>query len=198
MVQIGRFLHRFRAVLHATIPFAMSSAQKKVVVRRFGGHLSWGYLPQDVPARSGTLELIDPSARVTPLPISEVKWVAYVRDFNLTDRQSPERLDRRRFNARPRSEGLWVRLHFTDSDLIEGLLQIGLPLLDAAADAGGLFLVPPDPRGNTQRLFVPRSAIQALEPLGLVLPPGAKPPAKPSAKPTEAPQPTLFPTEPPR
>ena len=176
----------------------MSSAQKKVVVRRFGDELSWGYLPQDLPAQGGALELIDPSARVTPLPISEVKWVAYVRDFNLTDRQSPERLDRRRFNARPRSEGLWVRLRFSDGDVIEGLLQIGLPLLDSLAEAGGLFLTPPDPRGNTQRLFVPRGAIQALEPLGLVLPPGAKPAPKPSAKPAEAPQPTLFPTEPPR
>ena len=176
----------------------MSSAQKKVVVRRFGDHLSWGYLPQDLPVHDGTLELIDPAARVTPLPVVEVKWIAYVRDFNLTDRHSPERLERRRFTARPRSEGLWVRLRFMDSDIIEGLLQVGLPLLDALADSGGLFLVPPDPRGNTQRLFVPRAAIQALEPLGLVLPPGAKPPAKPSAQHAEAPQPTLFPTDPQR
>lgn len=174
----------------------MSSAQKKVVVRRFGDHLSWGYLPQDVPARAGTVELIDPAARVTPLPVAEVKWIAYVRDFNLADLHAPERLDRRRFTARPRSEGLWVRLRFTDGDVIEGLLQINRAFVDALADAGGLFLTPPDPRGNTQRLFVPREAIQALDPLGLVLPPGVRPAAKPSPRPDEGPQPTLFPSDP--
>jgi hypothetical protein len=173
----------------------MSSAQKKVIVRSFGDHLAWGYLPQDAPARDGRLELIDPAARVTPLAVIHVKWIAYVRDFNLDDRRSPERLDRRRFATRPRSEGLWVRLRFTDADSIEGLLEINRPFLDALADAGGLFLTPPDPRGNTQRLFIPRQAIQALEPLGLVLPPGAKPAAKPSPRPAE-PQPTLFPSDP--
>ena len=172
----------------------MSSAQKKVVVRSFGPHLAWGYLPPDVPAHGDRVELIDPAARVVELATADIKWIAYVRDFNLTDQQSPERLDRRRFATRPRTEGLWVRLRFTDGDSIEGLVQVNRQLVESVADSAGLFLTPPDPRGNTQRLFVPRSAIEALDGLGLVLPPAPRL----ARKPAEAPQPTLFPTEPTR
>ena len=177
----------------------MSSAQTKVIVRSFGDRLAWGYLPHGLAVREGRLELLDPAARVTPLDLAAIKWVAFVRDFNLDDRRSPERLDRRRFNARPRSEGLWVRLRFTDSDTLEGLVQFSRALLDSVSDTGGLFLTPPDPRGNSQRLFVPRHALDSLEALGLVLPPGAKAarPAKPG-EPATVGQPTLFPADPTR
>ncbi|HEX4156675.1 MAG TPA: hypothetical protein VHY48_13785 [Acidobacteriaceae bacterium] len=168
----------------------MSSARKKVIVRRFGDQLSWGYLPQDHPAHEGQIELIDTAARVSPLPLRQIKWVAYVRDFNLTDPTAPERLDRRRFSARPRTEGLWVRLHFTDGDVLEGLLQVNAVLLEALAESQGLFLIPPDTRANTQRLFIPRRAIQSIEPLGLVQPRSAK-----AQLGQLAPQPTLFPEE---
>lgn len=166
----------------------MSSAQKKVIVRHFGAPIAWGYLPQDRPVRDGQIELIDPAARVTPLPLKQIKWIAYVRDFNLADTVSPERLDRRRFATRPRTEGLWVRLRFHDGDTLEGLVQINPSLLESLGESQGLFLTPPDTRANTQRLFIPRLALQAIEPLGLILPPSAK--SKPAAT---TPQPSLFP-----
>lgn len=165
----------------------MSSSQKKVIVRRFGERLSWGYLPQDRPVHDGQVELIDTAARVTPLPLSQVKWVAYVRDFNLTDLLAPERLDRRRFPSRPRSEGLWVRLRFTDGDILEGLMYINHSLLISLGESQGLFLTPPDTRGNTQRLFIPRHAIESLDPLALIAPSASKPRSAPAV-----PQSTLF------
>jgi hypothetical protein len=165
----------------------MSSAQKKVIVRRFPNRLSWGYLPQDRPARDGQIELIDTAARVTPLALREVKWIAYVRDFNLADLTTPERLDHRRFPGRPRSEGLWVRLRFTDSDTLEGLLHINSALLDTLGESQGIFLTPPDTRANTQRLFIPRHALQSIDPLGLIAPSAAKPKPIPAT-----PQPSLF------
>lgn len=169
----------------------MSSAQKKVVARRFGGQLLWGYLPQDLPVRDGALELIDPSARVTPLPLKQLKWIAYVRNFNLDDPQSPERLERRRFPARPRTEGLWLRLRFRDGDLLEGLVDVNVGLLETMGESQGLFVTPPDTRGNTQRLFIPRDALQSLEPLALIGGAAAKVRAVPAP-----PQPTLFHEEP--
>ncbi|HEY5381956.1 MAG TPA: hypothetical protein VIJ65_06850 [Acidobacteriaceae bacterium] len=168
----------------------MSSAQKKVIVRRFGDHLSWGYLPQDRPAHDGQVELMDTAARATPLPLKQVKWIAYVHDFNLTDTTAPERLDRRRFPSRPRTEGLWVRLRFHDGDSLEGLLQIGVALLAALGESQGLFLTPPDTRANTQRLFIPRLALESVEPLGLILPSAKPKPISP------VPQPSLFHEEP--
>lgn len=166
----------------------MASGQKKVIVRRFNDQLHWGYLPQEITLLHGYVELIDPAARVTPLLLTEIKWIAYVRDFNLADQHVPERLDRRRFAARPRTEGLWLRLRFSDGDLLEGLAQVNRSLLDSLSDSQGIFITPPDTRGNTQRLFIPRSAIESLEALGIIMPSTPKPgrPHKPE------PEPTLF------
>jgi hypothetical protein len=169
----------------------MASGQKKVIVRRFNDSLHWGYLPQEITLLHGYVELIDPAARVTPLLLTEIKWIAYVRDFNLADQHVPERLDRRRFAARPRTEGLWLRLRFTDGDILEGLCQVNRTLLDSLADSQGLFITPPDTRGNTQRLFIPRSAVESFEPLGLIMP-AAKAASSSKSKPKPEPQPTLF------
>lgn len=148
----------------------MASGQKKVIIRRFDDEIHWGYLPQDIALLHGYVELIDPSARVTPVLLSEIKWIAYVRDFNLSDRHFPERMDRKRFAARPRTEGLWVRMRFTDGDVLEGLVQVNRGLLDVLAESAGVFLTPPDTRGNTQRLFVPRTALEWVEAVGLIQP----------------------------
>jgi hypothetical protein len=166
----------------------MASGQKKVILRRFDDQLHWGYLPQDIALLHGYVEVIDPAARVTPILLSEVKWIAYVRDFNLNDRLTPEGIDRRRFTSRPRSEGLWVRLRFTDGDGLDGLLQLNATLLDSLTQSLGMFLTPPDTRGNTQRLFVPRTAIEAMEAVALVQTSASK--AARSQKPV--PQPSLF------
>jgi len=165
----------------------MASGQKKVIVRRFSDQLHWGYLPQEIALLHGYVELIDPAAHVIPILLTEIKWIAYVRDFNLTDRHVPERLDRKRFAARPRTEGLWVRMRLTDGEVLEGLVQVNRTLLDSLADSLGIFLTPPDTRGNTQRIFVPRSAIESIEPMGLI-----QPAAKTVRPPKEEPQPTLF------
>ncbi len=148
----------------------MASGQKKVIIRQFDDQIHWGYLPQEIVLLHGYVELIDPSARVTPVLLSEIKWIAYVRDFNLGDRHVPERLDRKRFAARPRTEGLWVRMRLTDGDVIEGLVQVNRGLLDVLADSAGVFVTPPDTRGNTQRLFVPRTAVETVEAVGLIQP----------------------------
>ena len=166
----------------------MASGQKKVIVRRFDDQLHWGYLPQEVALLRGYVELIDPSAHVTPILLTEIKWIAYVRDFNLADEHVPERLDRKKFAARPRIEGLWVRMRLTDGEVVEGLVQFNRTLLDSLSDSMGFFLTPPDTRGNTQRLFVPRSAIESIEALGLIQPMAPRVPKV--AK--EEPQPTLF------
>ena len=105
----------------------MSSSRKKVIVRRFIGDIIPGYLPSSNFVRaltSGrTIDLLDLSGRVVTLPLDDIKYICYVRDFNLNDTANPERLTRRTFLARPRSEGLWIRLTFRapDSDQLEGL-----------------------------------------------------------------------------
>jgi hypothetical protein len=48
--------------------------------------------------------------------------------------------------------------------MIEGLAQNDLTLLDGE----GLFLIPPDTRSNTQRIFLPRQAVAELDVLAVI------------------------------
>jgi hypothetical protein len=165
------------------MPTPPPSSRKKVIVRRFTGDALPGYLPAAGFLREGSLDLLDLSGRIVPLPLGDIKTVSYVRDFNLSDARDPERLTRRAFLARPRSEGLWLRLTFRSGDLLEGLAPTDRSLIDALADDAGLFLTPPDTRSNTQRLYIPRVAIAELQLLAVITTPSRKPaPAERPAK----------------
>ncbi len=171
----------------------MASSRKKVIVRRFSAGLLWGYLPAEGVAQAGSppvLDLLDLGGRVTPVPLAEVKFVSYVRDFNTADMDNPERMLRKSFLARPRAEGLWIRLGFRDGDRIEGLATPDITFADGLIEDGGMYLIPPDIRGNTQRLFVPRSAVDTLEVLAVVTNPSKKKLARPVS--SDEAQPDLF------
>jgi hypothetical protein len=75
-----------------------------------------------------------------------------------------------------------------DGDELDGLAANDRSLVDGA----GLLLTPPDTRSNTQRIYVPRPAIQTLEVVSLI---GAA--ARKKTPPALAiPQPELFPSDP--
>jgi hypothetical protein len=152
----------------------MASAQKKVIVRMTGGEIAWGYLSSASFSSSGQIELIEVGARAKVLQINQIQAIYYVKDFNLDDPTDPERLGRRAFPIRPKSEGLWVRLEFQSLAPLEGIIVVDLAFLDTLLDCQGLFLTPPDGRGNTVRLFIPRHSIRSLEVLGLITSPTRK------------------------
>jgi len=167
----------------------MSSAHKKVIVRRLLGDTLPGYLPPSgfVRSRSSVqdrvVDLLDLSGRVVQIALSEIKHICYVRDFNLNDPATPERLTRRTFLARPRTEGLWLRLTFrgpaspsSDPEQFEGLAPLDESLLDDILNDAGLFLIPPDVRSNTQRIYIPRSSITELQLLAVITTPSRKKP----------------------
>jgi len=160
----------------------MSSSRKKVIVRRFIGDTLPGYLPSSRIVRTmttgRTIDLLDLSGRVVAIPLDDIKYICYVRDFNLNDSTNPERLTRRTFLARPRSEGLWLRLTFrtasNEPEQLEGLAPIDATILDDLLNDAGLFLSPPDTRSNTQRVYVPRTAITELVLLAVVTTPSRR------------------------
>jgi len=151
----------------------MASSKKKVIVRGTDLSTLAGYLPAQrlLTRPAGTLELLDPSGRILPIALKAVRYVAYVRDFNLNDTQNPERLMRKTFLARPRTEGLWLRLKFHDGEIVEGLAALDLALMDDALADEGVYLIPPDVRSNTQRIFVPRTALAEMQILGVITTP---------------------------
>jgi len=162
---------------------SMPNSRKKVIVRRFSGDTLPGYLPSFSFVRDLAIDLLDLSGRIIPLPLNDIKTVSYVRDFNLSDTANPERLARRTFLARPRSEGLWVRVTFRTGELLEGLAPTDRSLMDAIADDDGLFLTPPDTRSNTQRIYVPRAALSEIQMLAVVTTPSRRQPvATPAPK----------------
>jgi hypothetical protein len=154
----------------------MSSAHKKVIARRLTGETVPGYLPLSGFVQNGMVPLLDLSGRVIPLALREIKHIAYVRDFNLGDLSNPERLTRRTFLARPRTEGLWLRMTFRTGDLLEGLAPTDVALLDDLIHDAGVFITPPDTRSNTQRLFVPREAIAELQLVAVITSPSRRKP----------------------
>jgi hypothetical protein len=162
----------------------MASSRKPVIVRKFtrdwvAGYANGAFLPS-APA----LELLDTAGKVVTINWDAIKWVCYVRDLGSGDPANPERLLQKRFTVRPRATGLWLRLTLTDGEELEGLAANDRSLIDGP----GLLLTPPDTRSNTQRIFVPRMAVQALEVISII---GSGHRRRPA--PTE--QPELFPPE---
>ena len=166
----------------------MSSAHKKVIVRRFTGETLPGYLPLSSFVRNRAVDLLDLSGRVIPLLLTDIKHICYVRDFNLSDTSNPERLTRRTFLARPRSEGLWLRMTFRTPDrapdILEGLAPTDITLLDDLLHDTGLQLTPPDIRSNTQRIFVPRTSLAELQLIAVITSPSRRKPLPAAAVPT--------------
>lgn len=156
-------------------------------MRKFSRECLAGYAPGAFSPEAAELEMLDLSGKVLSLPWRTVKWVCYVRELQADsgDLSNPERLLRRRFASRPRTPGVWLRMILLDGEEIEGLAANDRSLIEGA----GLMLIPPDTRSNTQRLFVPRTAIQTLEVVGLI---GSAPRKQQPASPV-AEQPDLFP-----
>lgn len=113
----------------------------------------------------GRLELLNTAGKVVMIALPEIKGVYFVREFN-----ESEAFARKTFATRPRTEGLWVRLKFRDNEVLEGMMANELTQLSAE----GFLVIPPDSRGNTQRIFVPRSALSALTVLAVIGGPQAR------------------------
>jgi hypothetical protein len=144
----------------------MASARKPVIVRKFSRDWCAGYVEASLGQDAAELEMLDLTGKVVRMDWEQVKWVCFVRDFPgpAADQANPERLLHKRFAIRPRTAGLWLRMTLTDGEELEGLAANDRSLVEGA----GLMLTPPDTRSNTQRIYVPRQAIQSLEVVSLI------------------------------
>lgn len=171
----------------------MGSARKPVIVRKFSRDWCAGYASSAFGQNAPELEILDLSGKVLRIGWEQVKWVCYVRDLpgsgEAGSQGNPERLLHKRFSIRPRTVGLWLRMVLADGDELEGIAANDLSLLEGS----GLMLTPPDTRSNTQRIYVPRQAIQSLEVVGLI---GAAARKRTAVPAQVSDQPELFPGEP--
>lgn len=144
-----------------------SSTHKKVVIRKLDETVLKGYVDGETCPNGGVVEVLDREGHVWSIPLTDLKGVFFVRDFD----GDPRRPERKVFYSRPKRSGLWIRLTFKDSEIMEGLLPNSL--LDLPAE--GFFLTPPDVYSNNLKVFVPRSALSALQVIGVISEAGARP-----------------------
>lgn len=137
----------------------MPSTHKKVIVRKTDRDTLNGYVVSANFVNEGKLEVLNTAGNAVGIDLREIKGVYFVREF--TD---SETLSRKTFTSRPRSEGLWVRLKFKDGEVLEGMMPNDL----TQSLPEGYLINPPDLRSNTQRIFVPRSALASLNVLAVI------------------------------
>ena len=137
----------------------MPSTHKKVVVRKHDRDSISGYVAPANFVVEGKLELLNTAGQVVAIDLRDIKAVYFVREFSDTDLML-----RKTFTTRPRTEGLWVRLKFKDSEVLEGILPNDL----TQNPSDGFLMNPPDLRSNTQRVFVPREALASVIVLAVI------------------------------
>jgi hypothetical protein len=136
----------------------MPSTHKKVIVRKLDRDSVSGYVGAALVVE-GKVEVLNTAGNVIAIDLREIKGVYFVREFG-----EAESLTRKTFASRPRAEGLWVRLHFKDNEILEGLMPADL--MHSVPE--GFLVNPPDQRSNTQRIFVPRTALESLTVLAVI------------------------------
>ena len=134
------------------------STTTKAVIRRFDREALAGYVNPITYQQLTGVELLSADGNVATVPYEEIKTVSFVRDFD-----APE-APRRVFNTRPKMEGLWISFRFRDGEIMEGVMPNNL----LPIDPHGFTIIPPDPYSNHQRVFIPRTALRAVEVLGVV------------------------------
>lgn len=145
-----------------------SSTNKKAVVARFDREPLSGYVNTVSFVEDTGVELLQPDGDCLTIPLSQIKIVTFVKDLDSPPPPAP-----RAFLNRPKTEGLWVRLRFRDGDRMEGIVANNLLQLEPA----GFTVIPPGQHGHSQYVYVPRSALDSVEVLGVIGSPLKKPKA---------------------
>jgi len=147
------------------------AAHKKVLVARFDREPVQGVM-QSPELQGEELEVLRPDGSLVRIPLGEAKAVCFIREFDGTETWQA----RRGFSARPKLAGLWVRLKFRDGDWLEGILPNNLMLVETS----GFGVIPPDPTFQNQRIWVPKTALETVDVLGVIGSPLRRPKPKPA------------------
>lgn len=135
------------------------STTKKAIIRRYEKEPLAGYVNPISYLQPAGVELLSAEGNVSTVPYQDIKTIVFVRDF-----EQGAGGERSTFQTRPKMEGLWVRMHFRDGDVLEGIMPNNL----LQVEVYGFAVVPPDSYSNQQRVFVPRGALRSVEVLGVV------------------------------
>ncbi len=136
-----------------------ASTTKRALIRRFDKETLAGYVNPLSYLQSTCIELLSAEGNVATIPYAEVRTVSFVSNFD-----AGGEAERQIFFTRPKMEGLWVSFLFRDGEVLQGVMPNNL----LQVEPYGFTVIPPDSFGNIQRVFVPRTAVQSVEVLGVV------------------------------
>jgi hypothetical protein len=138
--------------------------RRKVVVRYADGSSLRGYLSpeEEVALQTNAIEPFvvqgvgGHSQEVKP---SEVKAIFFVKSFE----GSPNYSEFKVFTNRPNGRGVWIRVHFQDGEVMEGVTPNSLSTYFNPV----FYLTPPDPASNNQTVLVSKRSLREMQVLGL-------------------------------
>jgi hypothetical protein len=136
-----------------------ASTHKKVVIELLDKKLLRGYLNPTRLPQAESVDLLTPEGAHEDVPLAKVRAIYFVQDLN-----EDIEMERKSFLSRPKLDGLWIRLRFRDGDSLEGVIPNDL----LGLQENGLQMTPPDFNSNTDRIFVPRTALTEFTVLGVV------------------------------
>jgi hypothetical protein len=150
----------FRNCLEGKQGRVAGSTSKKVVVRRFEREPLPGFVNPQSYLQGGGIELLTAGGALLEVPYEDVKALYFVRDFDAAEPPPESRL----FQNRPKTDGVWIRMRFRDGEVMDGLMPNNLLQLEPH----GFTFIPPNAGPDSQKVFVPKSALTALQVVGVV------------------------------
>jgi hypothetical protein len=136
------------------------STNKKVMIRRFDRESLPGFVNPQTYLQAAGIEILTASGNLLVVPYDEAKALYFVGDFDAEEPPAESRL----FQNRPKMSGVWIRMRFRDGDTMDGLMPNNLLQLEAY----GFTFVPPNAGANSQKVFVPRTALTEMQVVGVV------------------------------
>lgn len=141
-----------------------SDASRRVIVRYADGNTLRGYFTSEETRElshplSEKISIRSVAGIVEDVEISGLKAIFFVKSFEGTRDYSEFKV----FTHQPSGRGVWVRVHFHDGEVMEGIAPNSLGTFASKA----FTLTPPDPRSNNESVIVSKHCLKEMQILGL-------------------------------
>ncbi len=148
-----------------TAPYQSAlETQRKVVIRYSDGRALRAYL---TPEEESALQRGEPERFTVQTPdgdraevhSSEIKAIFFVKSFEGAANYAEFKV----FSAQPNGKGVWVRAHFRDGEIMEGVAPNRIDTYVKPVFS----MTPPDPASNNQTVLVSKRSLVEMQILGL-------------------------------
>lgn len=136
--------------------------RQKVVIRYTDGRVRRGFLakgaaPQE--ATPGPPVVEDFGGKLVKVAPPEIKAIFFVKSFEGNRDYSEFKV----YSSRPNGKGVWIRVHFKDGEVIEGVAANSFDTYSKEV----FYMTPPDPGSNNQAVLVSKHSLKEMQVLGL-------------------------------